>query len=83
MLAGKEQEIGAKERAVSDERQRVSSLTEECTTLGSKLQNTARWWPSTVGYKRWMLVVGGYGERCVEILDTAHQTVAHSNSTTS
>ena len=32
---------------------------------------TARWWPSAVGYKRWVLVVGGGGERCVEVLDTA------------
>ena len=31
---------------------------------------TARHWPSAVGYKRWVLVVGGY-ERCVEVLDTA------------
>ena len=32
---------------------------------------TARYWPSAVGYKRWVLVVGGHGERCVEVLDTA------------
>ena len=31
---------------------------------------TARWWLSAVGYKRWMLVVGGDGQRCVEVLDT-------------
>ena len=31
---------------------------------------TARWGPSAVGYKRWVLVVGGRGERCVEVLDT-------------
>ena len=31
---------------------------------------TARWWFSAVGYKRWVLVVGGYGEKCVEVLDT-------------
>ena len=31
---------------------------------------TARYWPSAVGYKRWVLVVGGDGERCVEVLDT-------------
>ena len=31
---------------------------------------TARRWPSAVGYKRWLLVVGGRGERCVEVLDT-------------
>ena len=31
---------------------------------------TARWWSSAVGYKRWVLVVGGYGEKCVEVLDT-------------
>ena len=32
---------------------------------------TARKWLSAVGYKRWVLVVGGYEERCVEVLDTA------------
>ena len=32
---------------------------------------TARWYLSAVGYKRWVLVVGGDGERCVEVLDTA------------
>ena len=32
---------------------------------------TARWRPSAVGYKRWVLAVGGYDERCVEVLDTA------------
>ena len=32
---------------------------------------TARWGPSAVGYKRWVLVVGGRGERCMEVLDTA------------
>ena len=32
---------------------------------------TARKCLSAVGYKRWVLVVGGYGERCVEVLDTA------------
>ena len=31
---------------------------------------TSRAWPSAVGYKRWVLVVGGDGERCVEVLDT-------------
>ena len=31
---------------------------------------TARCWPSAVGYKRWVLVVGGRGKKCVEILDT-------------
>ena len=28
---------------------------------------TARTTPSAVGYKRWVLVVGGYGEKCVEV----------------
>ena len=32
---------------------------------------TARKWSSAVGYKRWALVVGGEGESCVEVLDTA------------
>ena len=31
---------------------------------------TARRGSSAVGYKRWMLVVGGHGEKCVEVLDT-------------
>ena len=31
---------------------------------------TARWWSSAVGYKRWVLVVGGYSKKCVEVLDT-------------
>ena len=31
---------------------------------------TARIWSSAVGYKRWMLVVGGDGEKSVEVLDT-------------
>ena len=32
---------------------------------------TAREWLSAVGYKRWVLVVGGDEKRCVEVLDTA------------
>ena len=32
---------------------------------------TSRKWLSAVGYKRWVLVVGGDGKRCVEVLDTA------------
>ena len=32
---------------------------------------TARWGLSAVGYRRWVLVVEGEGERCVEVLDTA------------
>ena len=32
---------------------------------------TAREWLSAVGYKRWVLAVGGYEKRCVEVLDTA------------
>ena len=31
---------------------------------------TARKWSSAVGYKRWVLVVGGERESCVEVLDT-------------
>ena len=31
----------------------------------------ARCWLSAVGYKRWVLAVGGRGKRCVEVLDTA------------
>ena len=31
---------------------------------------TARAWSSAVGYKRWVLVVGGYEKWCVEVLDT-------------
>ena len=38
VLAAKEQEIADRERALSDERQRVSSLTDECITLGSELE---------------------------------------------
>ena len=34
---------------------------------------TARDLPSAVGYKRWVLVVGGYGKKCVEVLDTAYK----------
>ena len=32
---------------------------------------TARGWLSAVGYKRWVLVVGGGTKSCVEVLDTA------------
>ena len=32
---------------------------------------TAMSGPSAVGYKRWVLVVGGNGKRCVAVLDTA------------
>ena len=32
--------------------------------------STARKWSSAVGYKRWVLVVGGTGKKCVEVLDT-------------
>ena len=38
LLAAKEQEISARERAVSDERQRVRSLTDECATLKGMLE---------------------------------------------
>ena len=31
---------------------------------------TARVYPSAVGYKRWVLVVGGHREECVEVLNT-------------
>ena len=31
---------------------------------------TARWMTSAVGYKRWVLVVGGHRKKCVEVLDT-------------
>ena len=31
---------------------------------------TVREWSSAVGYKRWVLVVGGRGEKCVVVLDT-------------
>ena len=38
VLAAKEQEIAAKERALSDERQRVSSLADECAALKGRLE---------------------------------------------
>ena len=31
---------------------------------------TARKWSSAVGYKRWILVVGGWFKKCVEVLNT-------------
>ena len=31
---------------------------------------TGREWVSAVSYKRWVLAVGGYGNKCVEVLDT-------------
>ena len=31
---------------------------------------TARVYPSALGYKRWVLVLGGRNEKCVEVLDT-------------
>ena len=31
---------------------------------------TPREWSSAVGYKRWVLVVGGWNKKCVEVLDT-------------
>ena len=31
---------------------------------------TVRWGSSAVGYKRWVLVVGGHRKKCVEVLDT-------------
>ena len=38
VLAAKEQEIAAMERALSDERQRVSSLTNECAMVKGTLE---------------------------------------------
>ena len=38
VLAAKKQEIAAKDRALSDERQRGSSLTDECATLKGRLE---------------------------------------------
>ena len=38
VLTAKQLEIEAKERALSDEKQRVSSLTDECRTLRSELE---------------------------------------------
>lgn len=34
--------------------------------------NNERYWPSAVGYKRWLVVVGGDSgeEKCIEVLDT-------------
>ena len=37
---------------------------------------TARWLSSAVGYKRWVLVVGGHREKCVEVLDTKWYTAS-------
>ena len=34
---------------------------------------SVRRWHTAVGYKRWMLVVGGYRKQSVEVLDTAHK----------
>ena len=31
---------------------------------------TVRWGSSAMGYKRWVLVVGGHRKKCVEVLDT-------------
>ena len=31
---------------------------------------TARSWASAISYKRWVIVVGGGGKKCVEVLDT-------------
>ena len=45
---------------------------------------TARSALSAVGYKRWVLAVGGYGNKCVEVLDTASKkwyTAASLHST--
>ena len=56
------------------------SLTNEAWVLDSASGNwtqpfpampTARSLPSAVGCKGWVLVVGGWHERCVEVLDTA------------
>ena len=44
----------------------------------------AGWGLSAVGYKRWVLAVGGNGERCVEVLDTVSKkwyTAASLHST--
>ena len=41
MLVVKEWEIAVKERALSDEGQRVSSLTDECSTLKGRLEGKA------------------------------------------
>ena len=38
MMAVKEQEIAVQQRALSDERQRVSSLAEECAALKGRLE---------------------------------------------
>ena len=42
MLAVKEWEIAAKERALSDERRQVSSLTDECSTLKGRLEGNTQ-----------------------------------------
>ena len=47
----------------------LDSLTNTWTQPFSAMP-TARVWSSAVGYKRWVLVVGGGGEKCVEVLDT-------------
>ena len=38
VLAAKEQEIAATQRALSDEKQRVGSLSDECATLKGRLE---------------------------------------------
>ena len=58
---------------------REDSLTNQVWVLDSltntwtqpfPAMSTARSWFSAVGYKRWVLVVGGDDEKCVEVLDT-------------
>ena len=59
-----------KEGMVTNQVWVLDTTSGACTKSFSAIP-TARRLLSAVGYKKWVLVVGGEGERCVEMLDTA------------
>ena len=62
LLAAKEQEIVAKERAVLDEKQQVSLLTDECSTLKGRLEGKTEEIESLQAHIRtlqvWWIMIG-------------------------
>jgi len=63
VLADKEQEIAIKKRTLSDERQRVRSLTDECAILGSELEHLTVSHSNAAGHTGERVCKEGEGER--------------------
>ena len=76
--------IGGQDGVPTDQVWVLESDSNNTWTQPFPAMPTAREWLSAVGYKRWVLAVGGNGKRCVEVLDTVSKkwyTAASLHST--